>query len=91
MRKLQKELVEAQGVRVSYSFLGAIEKGRRVPSYDLACALALVLSIDPKKALKAAHTSRIENDKRREAEYIDNTIRKWGLSGLSTDEITGRK
>lgn len=89
LRKLQHELAEAYGIKVSYSFLGAIEKGRRVPSYDLACALAMVLGIDIKKALKAAHVSRIENDERRESEYIEMTIKKWGLSGLSTDEVTG--
>lgn len=91
LRKLQHELAEAHGIKVSYSFLGAIEKGRRAPSYDLACALATVLGIDIKKALKAAYNSRMENDKRRESKYIEKTIRKWGLSELSADEIAGRK
>ena len=91
LRKLQNELAESYGIKVSYSFLGAIEKGRRVPSYDLACALALILGIGTKQALKAAHHSRMEKDKRRESEYIENTIRKWGLKGLSTDEVTGGK
>ena len=91
LRKLQNELAEAHGIKVSYSFLGAIEKGRRAPSYDLACALATVLGIDIKQALKAANNSRIENDKRRESRYIEKTLKKWGLSEISTEEITDRK
>jgi transcriptional regulator with XRE-family HTH domain len=91
LRKLQNELAEAHGIKVSYSFLGAIEKGRRAPSYELACALATVLGIDVKQALKAAHNSRMENDKRRESKYIEKTIKKCGLSDISADEITGRK
>jgi transcriptional regulator with XRE-family HTH domain len=90
-RKLQAELAQVHGIKVSYSFLGAIEKGRRVPSYDLACALAMVLGIDIKKALKAAHVSRMEKDRRRESEYIENAIRKWGLSELSTEEVISKE
>lgn len=91
LRKLQYELVETHGIKVSYSFLGAIEKGRRAPSYDLTCALATVLGIDIKRALKAAHNSRMENDRRRESKYIEKAIEKWGFSEISADEITNRK
>ena len=91
LRKLQGELTARHGINASYSYLGSLEKGRRVPSYDLATALAMILGINVKRALKAAYSSRLESDKRREENYIERTIRKRGLADLSVDEITGRK
>ena len=91
LRKLQNELAKSHGVKVSYSYLGAIEKGRRVPSYDLACSLAMVLGIDIKQALRATYKSRMKTNQRREREYIEKTITKWRLSSISINEVTGGK
>ena len=91
LRKLQRELSDVHDIKVSYSFLGAIEKGRRVPSYDLACALAKILEIDIKEVLRATYCSRIQNDRNRESLYLENAIRKWGISDLSPYEVTSEE
>ena len=87
LRRLQRELAETHDRKVSYSFLGAVEKGRRVPSYDLACTLASVFGIEVRRALHATFNSRTQQDQRREAEYIEETIMKWQIADLSSDEV----
>ena len=87
LRRLQRELVEAHDRKVSYSFLGAIEKGRRVPSYDLACTLASVFEIEVRRALHATFNSRMQQDQQREVKNIEETIKKWRIADLSSDEV----
>lgn len=87
LRRLQRELAEAHDKKVSYSFLGAIEKGRRVPSYDLACTLASVFRIEVQRALHAAFNSRMQQDQRSEVRKIEEAIKKWRIANLSSDEV----
>lgn len=89
LRKLQEELSKDYKLKVTYSFLGAVEKGRRVPSYDLAYSLGKILGIDAERSLKAAYKSRIESDINRENGYIKETINSRNIQGLSASDITG--
>ena len=87
LQQLQEELWRQKELKVSRSFLNILEKGNKKPPYDLTIALAVVLDIDVKEALRAAYFTRVTYDYKREQAYLQKALERNKLTSIKLDKI----
>ena len=70
------------------SRINYLENGRRVPTYEMAYALARALDIDVELALRSASKARSDFNRGREIESLKHLISKCNVLGLDIRRIT---
>ena len=70
------------------SRINYLENGRRVPTYEMAYALARALDIDVELALRSAFKARSDFNRGREIESLKHLISKRNVTGLDIRRIT---
>ena len=87
MRAVSKLLIDKEGINCSKSLVNFLEKGVRVPTYDIAYALSKVLGIEAEVVLEAAYKARIGYDQSREIKKLSEFIAGKGPNKLDPDKI----
>jgi len=91
LQQLKIQLLEQKDLRVSRTFLNFLETGKKKPPYDLAIALASVLGINVKEALRAAYSARAKYDRDRERGYLQRALEDNKLSNVKLEEIVTQR
>ena len=80
VRALERLLSEGDiGHSISRTLISYLETGDRIPTYDVAYAIAEALEIDPVEAIEAAYISRLRHSQEREAKYLKDFVDKASL------------
>lgn len=87
MDKLCHIVQEKEGPKISKSLLNFLEKGQRVPTYEMAYGLSRILDIDIKQAISAAYMARVERDLTREKKSLEDFLANRKVKGLDPDSI----
>ncbi len=87
MDKLCRIVQEEEGLKISKSLLNFLEKGQRVPTYEVAYGLAKALGIDVNQAISAAYLARVERDLQGEAESLRGFLVKENVKGIPLGPI----
>jgi transcriptional regulator with XRE-family HTH domain len=74
MDKLCRIVQEEEGLKISKSLLNFLEKGQRVPTYELAYGLSRALDINTKEAISAAYIARVERDLKGEKKSLEKFL-----------------
>lgn len=87
MDKLCRIVQEEEGLKMSKSLLNFLEKGQRVPTYELAYGLSLALDIDAMQALSAACMARVERDLKGEKKSLEKLVNNIQAKGIDVGSI----
>ncbi|MEW6554357.1 MAG: helix-turn-helix transcriptional regulator [Actinomycetota bacterium] len=87
MDKLCRIVQEEEGLKMSKSLLNFLEKGQRVPTYEMAYGLSLALDIDIKQALSAAYIARVERDLKGEKKSLEKLVNNIQTKGIDVDSV----
>lgn len=87
MDKLCRIVQEEEGLKMSKSLLNFLEKGQRVPTYELAYGLAQALDIDTKQVISTAYIARVERDLRGEMESLERFLAKKGANEIDARTV----
>lgn len=91
VRALERMLHErSAGPAISRTLISYLETGDRVPTYDVAYAIADVLEIDMINTIRAAYLARLKHGQDRESRYVREFLDRAGLE-LNPDIITRAK
>lgn len=91
VRALERMLSERSGgLAISRTLISYLETGDRIPTYDVAYAVAEVLEIDIIDVIRAAYVARSEHSQDKESKYLRGFIEKTGL-GWDPDIIIKAK
>lgn len=79
--------LEKTGYKISKSLLNFLEKGQRVPTYEVAYALAIALGLEIEQTIIAAYDARILSNKEKERRFIRKLVDKRSLKGVDPEII----
>jgi transcriptional regulator with XRE-family HTH domain len=79
MDKLCRIVQEEEGLKMSKSLLNFLEKGRRMPTYEVAYAISRALELDTNESISLAYESRRIHSEERELASLEKFLNKKGL------------